>query len=314
MSFMIDYKILNDIKEFITGSNNFSYHELALTSCAYPLDLDFTLINEVKEYCPKDKNNIPLMKYRSVGIQYNPTRIAAFALAHFNRYLKHQCPISKNIFIRMAEWFLRSEDGLWMYEFDWDDLRAPWISAMAQGEGISVLCRAYSLTKNKKFIDKAILAAKPFSRYIEEGGVRSKIFGKWEFLEEYPTKNPNYTLNGFLYALIGISDLVNIVHEEREKTGYDSLIDTLKANLELWDLSYWSAYDLHNFGTRNRNPATASYHRLHITLLKYLGQKLCLNELIDIANRWELYHTSIFNRLRALVNKISYRLEVIPSR
>ena len=40
---------------------------------------------------------------------------------------------------------------LWEYKFDFEyheGLKAPWRSALAQGQGISVLLRAYSLTKN----------------------------------------------------------------------------------------------------------------------------------------------------------------------
>jgi hypothetical protein len=278
------------------------------------LDLNFTLINEHRYYYPKDENDIPVMEYKSAGVQYNPTRIAAFALAHFNRYLAYQSDLSKKIFMQMAEWFMQSRDGLWKYHFDWGGLQAPWISAMAQGEGISVLSRAYWLSQEERFLERAILASKPFSKYIEDGGIRSRISGRWDFVEEYPEIKPYHTLNGFLFALIGMGDLLRISSIEKYKIGFDSLVETLEVNSNLWDLGYWSAYDLHNLNTGRRNPATVSYHRLHIALLTYLGHTLPSNNLLKTARRWKNYYKSFSKRLKALIAKISYRLEFIPSR
>jgi len=311
---MISRKILIDLKDAVWGNNKFEFNRSALSSWTYPLNLNFTLENEGAYFFPKDERGVPIRMYKSVGPQYNPTRIATYALAHFNCYLTYRHDINKRIFMDMAEWFMQSRDGLWQYHFDWDTLRAPWISAMAQGEGISVLSRAYWLTQEDRFLEQALLASKPFSSSINDGGVRSRISGKWDFVEEYPSPDPYHTLNGFLFALVGICDLLRISSERREMIGFDPLVETLERNSHLWDLSYWSAYDLHNFGTWQRNPATVSYHRLHIALLTYLGHALEKENILRTARLWESYSTSMSKRIKALAVKILYRLEYAPSR
>lgn len=307
---MAFHNFLVNTKEVILGSDKFALVSGFEGSRHYPLDLDFTLANEKFYYPKKDSFGIPVKQYKTAGIQYNPTRIAAFALAHFNQYISNGNPNSRNTFLSMADWFLKSEDGLWKYNFDWGDLKAPWISGMAQGEGISVLVRAYLLTENAKYLDKAFQAIYPFSLSVENGGVRSKIDGKWDFLEEYPSKRPSHTLNGFLYALVGIKDLIDIEPDVESQTGFSELIDTLSNQWFRWDLSTWSAYDLQRSPSGRANFATVSYHKVHISLMKYLGLKLNLCELQKCSDKWFNDYMSLRNRLRALRGKIIYRLEV----
>ncbi|NEP01158.1 MAG: D-glucuronyl C5-epimerase [Symploca sp. SIO2E9] len=307
-------KITNDFVNALIGSNNFELCLGYINRKIYPIDLEFTLLKEGKYYSPKDLHGTPIKKYKSVGSQYNPTRIAAYALAHFNRYFNNHNQTSHDIFLQMADWFMKSEDGIWRYLFNWNDLKAPWISCMSQGEGISVLTRAYWLTKNDKYLQQAIKATAPFSLYICEGGVRSKIDGKWEFLEEYPSSSPTHTLNGFLYTLIGILDLSEFYPQTIHETGLNELLKTLSSQWQLWDLSYWSAYDLHLSKSRLRNYVTVSYHKIHISLVRYLYSRFEDLELKECFETWLDYYNSPINRVRALAAKVKYRMEVPPSR
>lgn len=310
---MILGKLSVDISEAFLGSNKYELFNIIGNGNCYPLDLRFTLSNEQFYYAPKDPLGIPVKQYKTAGIQYNPTRIAAFALAHFNQYISDGNPNSRNTFLSMADWFLKSEDGLWKYNFDWGDLKAPWISGMAQGEGISVLVRAYLLTENAKYLDKAFQAIYPFSLSVENGGVRSKLDGKWDFLEEYPSKRPSHTLNGFLYALVGIKDLIDIEPDIESQTGFSELIDTLSNQWFRWDLSTWSAYDLQRSPSGKANFATVSYHKIHIALMRYLGTQLNEPQLQKCSNKWLGDYMSLLKRVRALWGKISYRLELPAS-
>ncbi|ASC70812.1 uncharacterized protein XM38_017590 [Halomicronema hongdechloris C2206] len=307
-------KLSIDISEAFWGSKKYELVSSIENSKCYPLELGFTLSNEKFYYYPKDSLGIPVKEYKTAGVQYNPTRIAAFALAHFNRHLSNGDKNSRDIFLSMADWFLKSEDGLWKYHFDWGDLKAPWISCMAQGEGISVLVRAYLLTKNAEYLDKAFQATYPFSLSVENDGVRSKIDGKWDFLEEYPSKRPSHTLNGFLYALVGIKDLINIEPDIESQIGFSELIDTLSNQWSLWDLSTWSAYDLQRSPSGRANFATVSYHKIHIALMQYLGTQLNEPQLQKCSDKWLDDYVSLPKRVRALWGKIRYRLEVPASK
>lgn len=296
-------KLLEEFISVLVGTPHYELCSESLISLAYPLDLEFTLQEETRYYSPKSAEGIPLLGHRRF-----PTRIAAYGLAHFNRYLLQGRGESREIFLRMADWFHQSPDGLWRYEFDMGDMKAPWISCMAQGEGISVLVRAYRLTGKEGYLEQAIKAAQVFSLPIQAGGVRSQIEGEWDFLEEYPSLNPRHTLNGFLYALIGILDLAELEPAIKTQVGWDALLKTIETRHTLWDLSYWSAYDLHVTPSGRKHAATVAYHKLHITQMKYLGLKIGSLPLQKCAEKWLGYYRSPSCRWRALIAKTRYRL------
>ncbi len=302
-------KLLHDLVGYLQGNSDYSYRQDALTSTSYLVDLSFTLDNEDAYYQPKDVDGLPVREYVSVGRQYNPTRIAAYALAHYNRYLDRENEQDREIFFRSAEWFMRNQDGRWRYEFDWGELRAPWLSAMAQGEGISVLVRAWHLSNEDRYLEQALRALEPFIQPIEEGGVLSQLDSGDPFLEEYPTPKPVHVLNGFLYAVIGLADLERISGQVPSKgLRAADWLNILEKHLRDWDLGFWSAYDLSADRFGLRNATTVSYHRLHITQLRFLGEWASSDTMLAVANRWEAYSQSTLNRLRALTLKVRYRL------
>src|SRR5699024_8896456 len=117
---MKNKKIIKDIKKFILGKREFNYLESS-----------------------------------------NLTRMASITLAYWNRYKIDENKLSLKKFNKALEWFINyHEEGVWYYDFDWNELQAPWLSGMAQGQIISVLTRAYQLTNNplyKKISLKAII-------------------------------------------------------------------------------------------------------------------------------------------------------------
>lgn len=301
-------KLFHDLSGFLWGNRDFSFLESSLTSWMYPLDLDFTLKRESLYYSPRDKRGIPIRAYLSVGPQYNPTRIAAYALAHFNRYLRTQDERNKRCFLQAAAWFLQSSDGRWTYDYPWAGLSPPWISAMAQGEGISVLVRAWVLTHETRFLEQARKAAVPFTVPVSKGGVRSTLPDGSLFLEEYPTNPPDHVLNGFLYALIGLLDLQRVDPETASLVCLESLLDTLERNILLWDAGFWSLYDLSYLRTKVPNFVTVSYHNLHVAQLLFLGLMTRRSHLLKVARRWAIFARNPVNRWRAFIGKVRYRL------
>jgi len=131
---------------------------------------------------PFDVNGIPMLNYRgNIGKQYNPIAIAQYALGNYNLYLRMNDKTRLSIFLRQADWLVnnleRNEYGLfvWNHHFNWeyrDFLQAPWYSGLAQGQGISVLLRAYKETNNDIYIKSAKKAFEPFKYELKDGGVR----------------------------------------------------------------------------------------------------------------------------------------------
>ncbi|TKR75729.1 hypothetical protein L596_016980 [Steinernema carpocapsae] len=128
-------------------------------------------------------------------------------------------------------------------------LKAGWHSAMAQGHGLSVLSRAYALTKKEKYLKAANKALELFKTPASEGGVLNRLFDH-DWYEEYPTTPGTFVVNGFMYALIGLYDMSQLgagdtrYADELFKTGLRSL----KTFLPLYDTGSGSLYDLRHLG------------------------------------------------------------------
>ncbi len=106
---------------------------------------------------PFDQFGIPLLNYHgSLGQQYYPIAVSQYALGNYNLFKKtHKSDFFRK-FITNANWLINhlqtNEQGiaLWATDFDFEyfkPLIAPWFSGLAQGQGLSVLLRAYVETR-----------------------------------------------------------------------------------------------------------------------------------------------------------------------
>src|SRR5579885_2874548 len=130
---------------------------------------------------PHDSAGIPLLNYQGwIGLQYNPIAIAQWGLGNYNK--AHCCADDSGLgkFLKASDWLcanLQQNSGgvwVWNHNFDWEyrnRLKAPWYSGLAQGQGISLLVRAYHETGCWKYIDAAERAFTGFLRSTDEGGV-----------------------------------------------------------------------------------------------------------------------------------------------
>lgn len=123
-------------------------------------------------------------------------------------------------------------------------LEAPWASAMAQGEIISLFLRYYQLTGEEKYLQLSQKAFHFLSVKVEDGGVRRYDENGDLWLEEYPSDPPSFVLNGFLYALFGLYDLFRVTGDLLVRKEIELCLTTLKNNLHKFDAGYWSYYDL----------------------------------------------------------------------
>ena len=122
-------------------------------------------------------------------------------------------------FLTGADWFLASqeaESGGWAVpvrrSLAGDRLVLPpgWHSAMGQGHAMSLLSRAFLVSKEQRYLAAAERAVRLFSRPASEGGVVNRVLGRVEWFEEYPTQPGSFVLNGFLYSLLGLADLAAV--------------------------------------------------------------------------------------------------------
>jgi len=297
-------KLGGDVVSSFRGTPHFAFCPESVSSDVFPVDFETHL--EAGSFAPLDAHGIPVAHYLHADNQYNPTRVAGYGLALFNRFRRTRCPEVRSRFLNVADWFARQEDGRFEYRYWIQELAPPWVSAMAQGQGISILTRGYRLTGRAGYLETALRAMAPFHDRIPQGGVRSHPDEGFDFLEEFPTRNPFHTLNGFLYAVIGILDLTELRPEAGAKLRFDRILKALD-HLDRWTVPGWSLYDLHQAGG-HPCVATVPYHRMHITQLRYLSARLGDPDLAERCRAWEAQLQDPGRRLAALFRKIRYRL------
>jgi heparosan-N-sulfate-glucuronate 5-epimerase len=190
-------------------------------------------------------------------------------------------------------------------------LAAPWLSALAQGEGASLFARLHLLTGGRAHADRARLALRSMELPVERGGVVAGL-GEGSLPEEYPTTPPSFVLNGAIFALWGFYDVGIGLGDEQAAEAFRDGAETLAANITRWDLGYWSRYDLYPHPLVN--VASAAYHQLHITQLSAMSLIAPDARFDRVRERFERYQRSRFRRARAFAAKAAFRLRVPRNR
>jgi hypothetical protein len=263
-----------------------------------------------------DPSGIPQLDYHGhIGLQYNPIAIAQFGLGNYNRWRRAADPERRKKFLLIADWLAAHLEpnahgvAVWNHHFNWeyrDTLKAPWYSALAQGQGISLLVRAHKESGDARYLDAARQAFASFQHPIEEGGVGfTDEFGDLWF-EEYIVSPPTHILNGFIWALWGVYDYFLATRDSSAQELFSRGVRTLLHNLDRYDLGFWSLYE--QSGTRLPMVASRFYHQLHIVQLRVMHRLTGEEAFAQVADRWENYARSRTKRTRALCYKSAFKL------
>lgn len=260
---------------------------------------------------PFDAQGIPLY-VRKDRTDYLPVHVCFFALGHLEQYRRIGSEENLSKFLRVAEWIVaqQNSDGLWLTPFPMKKfgLCQPFPSAMVQGLVISCLSRAFVVSGDPRFVESAVKALAPYRKDLREGGVASYDGGQ-VFYEEYPAIPYHHVLNGFIYAMWGLYDLVRVDNNRDAKSLYNEGLKTLIDWLPRFDIGYWSLYYL---SEGMRNPATVHYHRLHIAQLDVMCSLTGRDIFREYHTLWKGYLLSPFNALRTLPAKLRWRLAYRP--
>jgi heparosan-N-sulfate-glucuronate 5-epimerase len=263
-----------------------------------------------------DSAGIPQLDYRGkIGRQYNPIAVAQYGLGSYNLFRRSGSAARRDNFLRVADWLVlhleRNAQGLavWNHYFDWeyrDTLRSPWYSALAQGQGISVLVRAYKELGDARYLEAAQRALASFFKPVTEGGVTFTDEQGDVWFEEYLVSPPTHILNGFIWAAWGVYDYFLATRDHSAQDLFARAVRTLTHNLDRYDLGFWSLYE--QSGTRLPMVASPFYHQLHIVQLRVMHRLTGEDKFARVADRWESYGRSRSKRTRALCYKSAFKL------
>ena len=263
-----------------------------------------------------DSAGIPMLDYHGkIGLQYNPIAIAQWGLGNYNLFCRTRNDDRKKKLLAASDWLSAHLEpnlhGLWVWNhhFNWEyrsPLKAPWCSALAQGQGISLLVRAYREAGALAYLQAAKRAFNTFLKSTEEGGVTfTDALGNLWF-EEYIVSPPTHILNGFIWAAWGVYDYFLATQSTAAQDLFARAVFTLRENLRRYDLGFWSLYEQSD--TSLPMVASPFYHRLHVVQLRVMHRITGDEIFARYADKWEAYACSRTKRTRALCYKSAFKL------
>lgn len=256
-----------------------------------------------------DDLGLPVTRVNGVIRQF-PTTILQKGLGHWDRWLKSggRKVTEHEDFLRVARWAVLTQDyrGGWPLPVVEPQALCPY-SAMIQGQGISVLCRAYLITGSQECLSAATRAAELMLTPVLQGGT-SRLSSAGIILEENPTQQAMTVLNGWMFALYGLYDLLLLLPGAAFRASLSSSVRALASMLPAFDSGFWSYYDLRGA------LASPFYHRLHIAQLRAMQSTFLEYSLVfsSAADRFEHYLDGIANRVRVVLTKGYQKLRNPP--
>ncbi|MGB6985525.1 MAG: D-glucuronyl C5-epimerase family protein [Candidatus Aquilonibacter sp.] len=239
----------------------------------------------------------------------HPIAILQFGLEQHARWKRTGDEAARELFLVQAEWAAgaqRETAGVrGSYQFPFASKRygcaTGFRSAMAQGEAISLLLRAYQETGHAMFLDRAVDASVPLTVDVRDGGVLWRT-GDDLFFEGVAGTVPSHILCGWICALWGLLELSRTTDLDRIAELYRQSLATLEKYLPCYDSGTWSYDNLLATPTGFRRFATLQRHLLHVAQLNVL-LSMTKNELFSVvAERWRRYSASLEGRLSAWVS------------
>lgn len=280
------------------------YLESAQPSPHYLMDYASKL-----SYQYKNDDGIIVLPYNlPVGDQINPEAAFIYALAVHDAYLQLDQHERRKEFLYYADYFRKAQldNGDWPYLFDWPGSKAPWVSALAQGRGASVMTRAFLMTKEESYKDAAIKAISHFDLPVAEGGymIRHRLTGL-PYYEEYPSR-PIGVMNGFMASLLGCWEVAHWLGDEKARQLFDQGIVSLIEMTPHYMTQWWSVYD-RNPDVKSPNLNTPRYHKLVLSYFEILSVLSNNPQLAVQRDKWRECLGPV-NETRAMVLKFKWKL------
>jgi hypothetical protein len=201
----------------------------------------------------------------------------------------------RDIFMANINWLLENgtihgESIVYPFPFGLPDFHPEpdWVSGMYQGQVLSALVRAYMVTRENSIFSLCEKIWNSFSAELgDKYGFRFET-SKELWFEEAPQLPPKHILNGAIYAIWGIYDLMLIKEDPELKAQWEKSVNTIRDNLAAYDSGFWSYYDL------TRNMASYYYHnKVHIRQLRVLYEQTSEAAFKNYAEKWSDYSSSI---------------------
>jgi heparosan-N-sulfate-glucuronate 5-epimerase len=250
-----------------------------------------------------DAQGIPMINYGG-KFYYNPVTVSFYALSVYGKYLRRTIATTVPFFNAVHRLLLmQDERGAFTnpFPFQYYLSKAPyepgWVSGMSQGMALSVIARAYLLTGDPQYLTAGARALEFLVTPTSAGGVMDtmedldpSLAGRVIF-EEWLARPASYTLNGFMYTLLGVFDWSEMPGPSADlaRVYFDLGIDTLRHILPYYDIGGFTAYDMSHITYHRQPHIGVEYHANHIWLLHALVSITGDEQLQKYEQRWASY-------------------------
>lgn len=253
-----------------------------------------------KSPIPLDSEELPKVVTENGEKVYFPVAIFQYGLGCYDLYIETKKKNYLRRFMLCADWALEhiDEKGRWNNFFFYKP-ETPY-GAMAQGEGVSLLLRAYKETEDSKYLEIAHKAIDFMITPLEEGGT-TKFENGEAYLMEYTFKG--MVLNGAIFAWWGLYDYVMTTKDSGSyKSIMDKTLQSLIRTLPEFKCKIWSMYSLDGL------IASPFYHNLHIAQMQAMFE-ITGEDIFDVyAKRWRKQQKNIFCQSLAFVIKAKQKI------
>ena len=242
---------------------------------------------------------IPKVKVDSGEEIYLSTAVFQYGLGAYDLYLETGEKLMLQRMIVCADWAVKNQEanGGWK-TFEFENKIEPY-SSMTQGEGTSLLLRAYRESKDNKYLDASRKAIYFMIKPISDGGT-ALFDGADVYLYEY-TYEP-LILNGWIFSFWGLWDYCIECHDQIIEKLRDRTLVSIIKKIPEYDIGYWSKYE------DGRRICSPFYHNLHIAQLKVMYDLTGEETFNNYALKWEQYARSRYKRTRAFITKVFQKI------
>ena len=266
----------------------------------YPIDMALFLSIEQTNSHASD------VAYPTDGQMDSPILVTRYALACWNSYVAANDDRQLAMFLEQARWLVAHEQTIagegscWPVSLPdvYECTAKHCLSALVQGQAISVLMRAFMLRGESVFLECARRALRCFQRDILDGGVCAPMPGNGIYFEEYAVYPASHTLEGMVFALLGLGDFLKLQDDTSLASLFEQAHGSLHNILCEFDTGYWLRTDL-----LHRHLASKYQHKQQVYLLRKLAQATCCQVCMAESSRWEQYGQHFIARLHAGLNR-----------
>ncbi len=226
-----------ELYDYYFRDSNFNLNDCFSTE--YTTYCFFSKANDLQKHILFDTEGVAMCMNDALKVHKNPLLPAYFALVCYNDFLLNKDAESLKKYWQQTaqlEKIGEHKNDCFVFQYAFDlpmfEVKAPWFAGITQGLCASVFCRAFHLTKNELYKDRAKQSIEAMFIPLEMGGIFCQTNDGFDWIEEYPSvKRRSLVLNGFIFSIIAICEYLilcekNDVFEKRLQRLIESLFKT----------------------------------------------------------------------------------------